>query len=111
MTASTKTLFIRTWKKEVEPRVMIGERTSGLETTWMRNTSAIDRLGGPEVSATRQIDRPNSLEICPEEARDEDLREGEPVSFGARRASHRGKGRTSPFWLKTKKAWMQRQSS
>jgi hypothetical protein len=38
-------LLIRTWKKEVEPSVMMGERTSGFETTWMRKTSAIDRLG------------------------------------------------------------------
>jgi hypothetical protein len=37
-------LFILTWKKDVEPRVMIGERTSGLDTTWIRNTSAMDRL-------------------------------------------------------------------
>lgn len=37
-------MFILTWKKLVEPRVMIGDRTSLLEITWMRKTSDIDRL-------------------------------------------------------------------
>ena len=37
-------LFIRTWKKLVEPRVTMGDRTSLLETTCIRNTSAMDRL-------------------------------------------------------------------
>lgn len=44
VTATIKILFSLTWKKLVDPRVMIGERTSGLEMTWMRKTSAIDRL-------------------------------------------------------------------
>lgn len=33
-----------TWKNVVEPSVVIGERMSVEERTWMRNTSAIDRL-------------------------------------------------------------------
>lgn len=37
-------MLIRTWKKLVEPRVMMGERTSLFETTCIRNTSAMDRL-------------------------------------------------------------------
>jgi len=35
----------------------MGERTSGLETTWIRNTSAIDRLveeGGVKMSSREQ---------------------------------------------------------
>lgn len=44
VTATTYRLFTRTWKKLVEPRVIMGERTSLLETTCIRNTSAIERL-------------------------------------------------------------------
>jgi hypothetical protein len=46
-----------TWKKVVEPRVVIGERMS-VEKTWMRKTSAMERL---------------SLEVVVVEARDEHL--------------------------------------
>ena len=44
MTAKTYTLFVRTWKKLVEPSVTIGERTSLFDTTWIRKTPATDRL-------------------------------------------------------------------
>lgn len=44
VTATMYRLFIRTWKKLVDPSVMIGERTSLFETTCIRKTSAIDRL-------------------------------------------------------------------
>lgn len=44
VTASTKTLLTLTWKKEVDPRVMMGERTSAFEMTCIRKTSAIERL-------------------------------------------------------------------
>lgn len=37
-------MLIRTWKKDVEPRVIIGERTSGFEMTWIRKTSEMLRL-------------------------------------------------------------------
>lgn len=37
-------LFSLTWKKLVDPSVTIGERTSLLETTCIRKTSAIERL-------------------------------------------------------------------
>ena len=33
VTPTTKMLLTRTWKKDVDPRVMMGERTSGLEMT------------------------------------------------------------------------------
>ena len=60
----------------------MGERTSGLETTWIRNTSAIERLveesGGWTSSEEREEGRVRcSLEICTEEPRDEHLKEGE----------------------------------
>lgn len=35
---------MRTWKKLVEPKVIIGDRTSLLETTWILKTSAMERL-------------------------------------------------------------------
>lgn len=38
-------LLTLTWKKLVEPSVTIGDRTSLFETTCIRNTSAIERLG------------------------------------------------------------------
>jgi len=44
VTATMYRLFTLTWKKLVEPRVMMGDRTSLFETTWIRNTSAMDRL-------------------------------------------------------------------
>lgn len=44
VTAIMYKLLCLTWKKEVEPSVMIGERTSGLETTCTLNISLIDRL-------------------------------------------------------------------
>lgn len=44
VTATTYKLLILTWKKLVDPSVMIGDRTSLFDTTWIRNTSAIDRL-------------------------------------------------------------------
>lgn len=44
VTATRYKLFIRTWKKLVDPRVTMGDRTSLLETTCIRNTSAMERL-------------------------------------------------------------------
>jgi hypothetical protein len=38
------TLLSLTWKKEVDPRVMIGDLTSGFEMTWILKTSEIERL-------------------------------------------------------------------
>jgi hypothetical protein len=59
VTPTTYTLFIRTWKNDVEPRVMMGERMSGLEMTWIRNTSEIERLSGSAVTspASRPMER------------------------------------------------------
>lgn len=50
-------LFTLTWKNDVEPRVIIGERTSGLEITWIRKTSESDRLHFVSVmnSCCRQL--------------------------------------------------------
>ena len=45
VTATTYRLFILTWKKLVDPSVIIGLLTSEFETTCIRKTSAIDRLG------------------------------------------------------------------
>jgi hypothetical protein len=42
--ATTYRLLTLTWKKLVEPSVMIGDLTSLFETTCIRNTSAIDLL-------------------------------------------------------------------
>ena len=44
VTATTYTLLTLTWKKLVDPRVTIGDRTSLLEMTCIRKTSAIGRL-------------------------------------------------------------------
>ena len=44
VTATIYKLLTLTWKKLVDPRVMIGDLTSLFETTCIRNTSAIDRL-------------------------------------------------------------------
>lgn len=64
VTAMMYKLFVRTWKKLVEPSVMIGERTSLLDTTWMRNTSAIERLHG-KFSVLKSLTRiwDHTLEI------------------------------------------------
>ena len=44
VTATTYRLLILTWKKLVDPRVTIGDLTSLLDTTWILNTSEMDRL-------------------------------------------------------------------
>lgn len=72
-------LLTLTWKNEVDPRVMIGERTSGLEMTWILNTSEIDRL--------------RSVRSRPQ------------AHFTSVR--NKREMRTSPFWLNTKKACCQ----
>ena len=51
VTATTYRLLILTWKKLVDPRVMMGDLTSLLDTTWILNTSEMERLvhqGGNE---------------------------------------------------------------
>ena len=54
VTATTYKLLILTWKKLVDPRVTIGDLTSLLDTTWILNTSEMERLvnikeGGKEM--------------------------------------------------------------
>jgi hypothetical protein len=44
VTATTYKLLILTWKKLVDPRVMMGDLTSLLDTTWILNTSEMERL-------------------------------------------------------------------
>lgn len=44
VTATMKMLLMRTWKNDVDPSVMMGDRTSGFDTTWIRNTSEMERL-------------------------------------------------------------------
>ena len=46
VTATTYKLLILTWKKLVDPRVMMGDLTSLLDTTWILNTSEMERLDG-----------------------------------------------------------------
>lgn len=56
---------------------MMGERTVGLEMTWIRKISAIERLCGAcgQLSSIGRsmVERLLSLEVVAEEARDEDL--------------------------------------
>lgn len=49
---------------------MIGERTSGFEITWIRNTSDMERL---DYKLTTSLPIVDSLDVCPEETRDQDL--------------------------------------
>lgn len=49
----------------MDPRVMMGERTSLFETTWIRNTSAIDRLDDQELGSVPPNNAIKILEICP----------------------------------------------
>ena len=44
VTAMMYRLLVRTWKKLVDPSVIIGDRTSLFDTTCIRKTSAIVRL-------------------------------------------------------------------
>lgn len=46
VTATMKMLLIRTWKNDVDPSVMMGDRTSGFDTTWILKTSEMERLVG-----------------------------------------------------------------
>lgn len=49
VTATMYKFSWRTWKNEVEPKVTIGERTSVLDITWIRNISATERLFNEKV--------------------------------------------------------------
>ena len=44
VTAVRYRFWCRTWKKDVEPSVMMGERTSGFQMTWILKMSAMERL-------------------------------------------------------------------
>jgi hypothetical protein len=75
VTATTYRLLILTWKKLVEPRVMIGDLTSLLETTCIRKTSAIDRLAShnPQQDGQQSTSPKGVLEIGTIEPRNEHL--------------------------------------
>ena len=57
VTATTYKLLILTWKKLVDPRVMMGDLTSLLDTTWILNTSDMDRLVNIKVGGGKEMDK------------------------------------------------------
>lgn len=67
-------MFTLTWKKEVDPSVMIGDLTSGLDITCIRKTSDIERLYNRQLCSFSSLQvYASSLEIRSEEARYENL--------------------------------------
>ena len=86
VTATRYRLFTRTWKKLVEPRVTMGERTSLLEMTWIRKTSEMERLkdGKPFRGSVIRAPVVCSPYIRAIESRDENLYEGFNRTFLSR---------------------------
>ena len=67
-------LFTRTWKKLVEPSVMMGDRTSLFETTCIRKTSAMERLKSYISERLVETDVVHRLQVSAVQSRDKHLR-------------------------------------